>query len=511
MISDQPRPLSASSKVLALLVLSSGLGYGLQSPQDMVHGPNADGICTSEPFFPSRAIGSEEAPPADYVISVNPAPLAWNINGQLNPHLTLTRGHTYIIDLSAVGGQHPFVINSNSADAGGTIYAGPASLTSITFTPDNTMPATIYYHCQVHFTLMFGTIDLVEPSPADFIVSVNPSPLSWTVNGQTNPTLTLTRGQTYTFDLTAVPGQHPFVINRNSSDAGGTIYAGPASATTLTFTPDNVMPATMYYHCQVHFTLMFGTINLISPPLAVSVKAFLEGAYDSGTGSMRDNLRAAGLVPAIEPYTALGYTHVSGNGGATVAPAVLAVTGNDAIVDWVLVELRDNTTPAVRLQTRCALIQRDGDVVSTDGTSPVQFTLAAGTYRVAIRHRSHLGAMTLGGFSLSSVPTTVNFTSPATSTFGTNATKAIGAVQVLWMGDATFDGSLLYTGGGNDRDPILVGVGGTTPNNSISGYFGTDLNMDGSVMYTGTGNDRDPILINVGSTTPNNTRVQQLP
>ena len=35
--------------------------------------------------------------------------------------------------------------------------------------------------------------------------------------------------------------------------------------------------------------------------------------------------------------------------------------------------------------------------------------------------------------------------------------------------------------------------------------------MNGQVKNTGSGNDRDPILVNVGSTTPNNVRVQQLP
>jgi hypothetical protein len=30
-------------------------------------------------------------------------------------------------------------------------------------------------------------------------------------------------------------------------------------------------------------------------------------------------------------------------------------------------------------------------------------------------------------------------------------------------------------------------------------------------MYAGIGNDRDPILVNVGSTTPNNVRTQQVP
>jgi len=36
---------------------------------------------------------------------------------------------------------------------------------------------------------------------------------------------------------------------------------------------------------------------------------------------------------------------------------------------------------------------------------------------------------------------------------------------VLWAGDATFNGQIEYTGSGNDRDPILVNVGSTTPNN----------------------------------------------
>ena len=54
-------------------------------------------------------------------------------------------------------------------------------------------------------------------------------------------------------------------------------------------------------------------------------------------------------------------------------------------------------------------------------------------------------------------------------------------------------------------------MGSTTPNNTVSGYFAADLNLDGSTKYTGTSNDRDPVLVNVGSTTPNNVRTQQLP
>lgn len=240
------------------------------------------------------------------------------------------------------------------------------------------------------------------------------------------------------------------------------------------------------------------------------MKAYLEGAYNAGTPAMRDDLRTGGHIPGTEPYTALGYTYV-GTSGGTVAPAVLTATGDNAIVDWVVVELRSNIMPTVIQASRSALIQRDGDVVATDGASAVPFNVAAGTYRVALRHRNHLGVMTLNGVALSTTTTTVDFTSVATATFGTEATKTSGAMKLLWMGDTNFNGSVLYTGSNNDRDPILVNVGSTTPNNTTAGYLATDLNMDGSAKYTGSANDRDPVLVNIGSTTPNNTRMQQLP
>ena len=119
--------------------------------------------------------------------------------------------------------------------------------------------------------------------------------------------------------------------------------------------------------------------------------------------------------------------------------------------------------------------------------------------------------MTASPVGLSTVPATVDFTSATTATYGSDARRSLGAVQVLWAGDATFNGKLKYTGTGNDRDPILTLVGGITPNGTVSQYSNLDVNMNGQVKYTGSANDRDPILVNVGSTTPNNMRVEQLP
>ena len=80
----------------------------------------------------------------------------------------------------------------------------------------------------------------------------------------------------------------------------------------------------------------------------VSVKVLLEGPYAAGTGLMNDNLRSAGLVPLSEPYAGLGFTIVGSGGEVTTAP-VLSVTGNDAIVDWVFVQLRSSANSSTVL------------------------------------------------------------------------------------------------------------------------------------------------------------------
>ncbi len=265
------------------------------------------------------------------------------------------------------------------------------------------------------------------------------------------------------------------------------------------------------------FSVSTDVASITVTPTSVQVApvVILEGPYNATTGLMNDGLRAAGIVPLSEPYTGLGYVFTSGGGGGTVAPIVLTTTGNNAIVDWVIVELRNNATPSIIVASKNALLQRDGDVVAMDGVSALTMPVAPGTYRVAVRHRNHLGAMTLNGVALSGTPTTVDLSSVATATFGTAATKSVAGTfpkQALWAGDVTFDHQVLYTGANNDRDPILVTVGSTTPNNVVSNTYSTrDVNMDANVQYTGAGNDRDPILVNVGSTTPNNVRAEQVP
>jgi hypothetical protein len=195
---------------------------------------------------------------------------------------------------------------------------------------------------------------------------------------------------------------------------------------------------------------------------------------------------------------------------------VLGVAGDDAIVDWVLLELRDATTPATILHRRAALVQRDGDVVDMDGTSPVSFVGAtAGSYHVAVRHRNHLGAMGSAplGFAYNTT-TALDLTTAAT--WGTNAQKNRDGRNMLWSGNARVDDRLRYTGVNNDRDAILIAVGGFSPTAVLpSVYDSEDCNLDGDVKYTGSENDRELILININHGMPGTSatrqRLQQLP
>ncbi|MCB0811428.1 MAG: hypothetical protein KDB96_19285, partial [Flavobacteriales bacterium] len=213
----------------------------------------------------------------------------------------------------------------------------------------------------------------------------------------------------------------------------------------------------------------FGTGDCLTVPntVVVDLKAWLEGPYMGGL--MRDDLRAQGLLPVGEPYTALGFQHVGGGGGEQVVPGVFDVTGPDAIVDWVLVELRDPSSPGTVMATRSALLQRDGDVVGLDGSSPVVLFLAAGNYHVALRHRNHLGVMTANTVSLNGTAVTIDLRDPSTSTWGTNASKDLGGAMALWMGNSLQDGTLKYTGISNDRDPFSSVIGGVVPTNVVTG------------------------------------------
>jgi hypothetical protein len=229
---------------------------------------------------------------------------------------------------------------------------------------------------------------------------------------------------------------------------------------------------------------------------------------------MRDNLRQQNLIPTTEPYSGItGFTHVNGGGGEVISNTVFMTTGPDAVVDWIFVELRDAANPSVVMATRSALLQRDGDIVDVDNASNLNFsTLLPGTYHVTVRHRNHLGIMTLGTITLTAGSTVLDFTQLSTVTYGSNATNVSSGVNVMVCGNTICDGQLKYSGPNNDRAPILAKIGGVDVTSVVNGvYTVEDVNMDGDVKYSGPNNDRAPILNNIGGTDATMIRHEQLP
>lgn len=249
-------------------------------------------------------------------------------------------------------------------------------------------------------------------------------------------------------------------------------------------------------------------------PTVVEIEGIvlLDGPYDADEQLMGDELNTQGLLPLTDPYGDLGYPHPGGNFGDGQLQMPEGLTRSASVVDRIVVELRKAADPTKVVATRHIWLQRDGTLVDMGGSPRIRFTAPAGDYYVAVRHRNHLGTMTATPVTIGGPGTvSVDFSSPATATYGTEARKVADGVALLWSGDVTFSGTVSYTGPANDRDRILQRVGGEVPTTTVTGYFNEDVNMDGVVKYTGVDNDRDPILEVIGGEIPTVTREEQMP
>lgn len=246
--------------------------------------------------------------------------------------------------------------------------------------------------------------------------------------------------------------------------------------------------------------------------LELPIKCMLQGPFDQNTGLMHDSLRSKGFLPHSEPYSSLGYDFIVASSGVLASTLAFDYVGSSAIVDWVFVELRSAADPALVVYSDVALLQRNGQVVSTDGVSALEVMIQPGNYFVAIRHRNHLPMMTANPIPVQNGMGLVDFCSNPNQVFGgADAFIQIGSVQCMVMGDVRGDLNLKYVGADNDRDPLLVLLPGALPTSSLTGYYSEDTTLDGVVKYVGQGNDRDPILVNIGGNVPTAFKAASFP
>ncbi len=272
-------------------------------------------------------------------------------------------------------------------------------------------------------------------------------------------------------------------------------------------------------------------------------KTTLQGNYNETAGLMNDDLRVKNLIPTIEPYQNYqpiqGYNyypfqHVDLGGGEQINPIVFEETGANAIVDWVMLELRSQHDSSKVLSTRSALLQRDGDIVDLNGQSSVKFKkLKSDKYFFSVRHRNHLGLMSAKSvmlytsYDLSSNNSSqqqfcyneYSFSSLLNDMDGLDAgyvKDSIEGKRLMWAGNSNADNYIMFQGGGVgeglDIDNVFFNIISDPYNNNYSynhvrnGYYPGDNNLDGYVKYQGPANDVDPfIFFNVISRHPGNT------
>ncbi len=249
--------------------------------------------------------------------------------------------------------------------------------------------------------------------------------------------------------------------------------------------------------------------------VALRLRGYLQGALVNvdGTDLMRDDLRKLGYLPTTEPYTDLpNFMHVGDGGGETVSQELLEVTGPDAIVDWVFIELKSGENFEDVVATSSGLLQRDGDVISSTGEALISFhNIDHGEYYIEMRHRNHLAVETMFPyiFTATSVPE-IDFSWEFQPTRGQNPLTFINKKIALWSGDLNGDNLTIFQGPNNDVFYMFLKILTDEANKNnltnfiSSGYTNRDFNMDGQVIFQGPGNDRSILLWNTVFNHPEN-------
>ena len=255
------------------------------------------------------------------------------------------------------------------------------------------------------------------------------------------------------------------------------------------------------------------TQTIVCLGIALKGKTMLQGALigSNEPNLMRDDLRKANLIPLVEPYTDLeGFEHVGASGGEVLKEDLLNIEGADAIVDWVLLELRSRLDKSHVVATAVGLVQRDGDIISNRGDSLIVFPSAIpSSYYVSVRHRNHICMVSnvTQLFLNDNVPM-LDFTNPITTSI--DAGTATEAILAMWAGDLNQDNKIIFQGPNNDIFYLFLAVLLDSENtNAISNFVSrtysvADFNLDGQVIFQGPNNDRSALLFNTILVHPDN-------
>ena len=437
----------------------NAISFGLQTAAGTytVEATNSFG-CTAT--MSSSAVVTVNALPS---VNVGSSPMTPICVGGTTPALGGFYGGSATAAVWTDGGAGGIFSNNGGTTPNTTTYTAPNSPTTVTLT----------------LTTSGGSCGTTSASKGLAVLSISTPSV---VIAITNGTSTTCNGSTVTFMATPTNGgtSPSYQWKKGSTNVGTNSNTYTDAAET-----GGVISCVMTVGtniCTNAATATSSDITLIvnNCTLNLSAKVFIHGAYNTITGLMNDGLRSNGKIPTSQPYNTLIFNNSTAyTGSETVTQSVLNVTGNNAIVDWVLIELRDAANPS-NVPTngrRAALLQRDGDIVDIDGTSVVRFpSLSEGTYHVIIRHRLCLATRTntAVSFSYSSTPS-VNFTNNSNALSSSQKLLATG-VYGLYIGDTDRSGLITSGDAGRvrERNPTTIPY--------FSYTYGYDLEFNSAIF-----------------------------
>jgi hypothetical protein len=270
------------------------------------------------------------------------------------------------------------------------------------------------------------------------------------------------------FKLTYAGGSQTIRVYQKSNDTTFKITI-PYQITGITIDPNN---------------WILNQVGTITHRKNLNLAAFIEGPFDEISGQMATGLNPDHL-PLIQPYNQSPWNYIE--------TEEIAELPSSNIVDWLLIELRDAPTASqalsgTRFARQSAFLLNNGSIVTTDGSSYLQFDdpITHQLY-VVIHHRNHLSIMSATPLPYQKGIYNYDFSTGADQIYQGSLTckELTTGVWGLIAGDADANGII--------EPPDKVIAWETSA--GMQGYLSSDLNLDGQ----SDNRDKDDLwLPNVG-------------
>ncbi|MEJ2615595.1 MAG: hypothetical protein P8Z35_11595, partial [Ignavibacteriaceae bacterium] len=141
--------------------------------------------------------------------------------------------------------------------------------------------------------------------------------------------------------------------------------------------------------------ILFSTISFSqeNKQVTIDIRVFLQGPYSNN--KMSDELDKEDLIPLSQPYNRKPWDY-NGDEHVTKIPK--------DIVDWILVELTNDTNRSKIISQKAAFLRIDGKVISLDGQNSLIFeNIKEKNCYIVVQHRNHLPVMSSHPVSLNDV------------------------------------------------------------------------------------------------------------